>query len=587
MLNATGSLIALLVLFSGATSTPGIRTVSPTGVIVEGVRALVTDISPDTLPAELRTSPKLIACFAVNGRGPTPLRLYIPANATVDVDIYRRASKGLYVRVGESLPHQGRYCVFEAHSPGTFMALNANARKTAAPSTQKSLLSPISDAPEAKADWKLFRVAPETITGSMPLVLIHGMKTDRWAAFIHWATYSSEAAAFREKFQVWDFFHENFGINVAVGYSKDYPAFEESIVAYLDRFLKTAISHGVETDGVRSYFPAEGPFCLMSDSTGGLTALAFLRNFPDQAARIPRVIALSPTMTGTPGCTPEWLRHTTSRIQIAFPETMQILIQSSLANALLYGFMDERCQSDLDAGWANLDARGGSGIPTKTFRSWLGGLSIERITLSPRDANSTDARTLPGYNDNTFEPQLPLTTYCGGLDAILPATQGDPLLEKFYLYASYMDHIENIAGFTYSSSKALLSSGEIFLETLGALAANAVMTTVATQDSDFPLGTYLLNDGLVPLQSQLMLDGAQTEFIYETKTVNGWRFPVEPFRPRMNLIRRHTLANPDHLRLLINWTHLDTVTGRYNVRTKSSTLFSMVAKDLISIDETQ
>ena len=72
---------------------------------------------------------------------------------------------------------------------------------------------------------------------------------------------------------------------------------------------------GVETDGVRYHFPPAGPFCMMAHSFGGMRTLAFLKNSPAYAARVQAVVALVPTLLGTPGATPEWLRHTTSRAE--------------------------------------------------------------------------------------------------------------------------------------------------------------------------------------------------------------------------------------------------------------------------------
>ena len=106
------------------------------------------------------------------------------------------------------------------------------------------------------------------------------------------------------------------------------------------------------------------------------------------------------------------------------------------------------------------------------------------------------------------------------------------------------------------------------------------MATVASQGSDVPLGVYALNDGLVPLQSQFVLDGKQASLLYDTKLVNGWRTPVVPYRPRWDLIREHTLANPERLRVLTNWTHLDTLTGRYSTRTGHSVLFSAAGRGI-------
>lgn len=78
-----------------------------------------------------------------------------------------------------------------------------------------------------------------------------------------------------------------------------------------------------------------------------------------------------------------------------------------------------------------------------------------------------------------------------------------------------------------------------------------------------------------------MLDGQEGDLIYETDTVDGWRFAT--FTPRLDLIAAHTLADPSRLRIVRGGTHLEGVTGRYDMQTGHSDLFSMVAADLLSV----
>ena len=109
------------------------------------------------------------------------------------------------------------------------------------------------------------------------------------------------------------------------------------------------------------------------------------------------------------------------------------------------------------------------------------------------------------------------------------------------------------------------------------------MGFVPSAGADWPMSPYRMGDGFVPLQSQLMLDGKETIPVYKTHEVLGWRVPVLPFTPDLELIAQHTLADPERIRIWPGWSHLDTVTGRYNQETGHSELFIQVAADLASV----
>ena len=110
-----------------------------------------------------------------------------------------------------------------------------------------------------------------------------------------------------------------------------------------------------------------------------------------------------------------------------------------------------------------------------------------------------------------------------------------------------------------------------------------VMSTVESAGASYPIGTYRVGDGFVPLQSQLLLDGTETERVYETQVIRGREIPVFPTRLREDLLRAHTLALPDRIRILKGWSHLDTITGRYRPESGQSALFPRVVDDLLSV----
>lgn len=437
--------------------------------------------------------------------------------------------------------------------------------------------------PSAKANWKLTRTAAETVDGPVPLILLHGLSTDFWKVFVAWASDSDEAAEFRGQFQLWKYLTPNEGVNAAVGYSSAYPGFDESLAAYLDRFITSAEQDGSEgTDGETYMFP-EGPFCMLTHSQGGVTARAFLANFPDRAERCLGVVTLSGPHMGSPGATPEWIRYTLAQLGPLQAQIFPQPLRGAFAGFLLDNYLSTSRQSDMDMGWANFDANGVGGIPTRAFRTWIPLRGFERRTLSARDANQTGARELPGYDDNTFEPAELLPNYCGGMDEITPSKRGGMNMDKFFLYGAYLEPGNNWDELRKQAEQAYGGGNTGLYYDAALRLLSLLMAQVETNSSHAPLGTFLLSDGFVPLQSQLMLDGLEDKLIYKTRKVNGWTLPARPFEPRLKPIREHTLANPARIRILRGWSHYDTVTGRYDENTKSSPLFPMVAEDLLSV----
>lgn len=441
----------------------------------------------------------------------------------------------------------------------------------------------LSTDPSAKSNWKFTRTKAREVDGPTPLILIHGLSTDFWAAFESWAADSGEASAFRKHFQLWKFLTPNEGVNAAVGFSSAYPGFDESLAAYLNRFILRAEAEGTEGADGKVYLFPQGSFCILTHSQGGVTARAFLVNFPAQAERCLGVVTLSGPHMGSPGATPEWVRYTLSQLGPTNDALLPQPLRGAFAGFLLGDYLSTGRQSDMDMGWANFDAQGIGGIPTRRFRTWIPLEGFEWRTLSTRDANRTGARTLPGYADHTFEPPNLLPNYCGGIDLITPLKRGGLYMDKFFLYGGYVE-----PGDTWEALRAQVeraygggNTGTFYNVALRMLAL--LMAQVETSGSHPPLATFLLSDGFVPLQSQLMLDGLETKPIYKTRRLNGWTLPARPFEPRLRLIRKHTLADPDRIRILKGWSHYDTVTGRYDAQTQSSPLFPRVADDLLSV----
>jgi hypothetical protein len=515
---------------------------------------------------------------------PVTLSVPRPADGHV-ITVYQRIGEDVYIRVP---PASGAYPAaigFLLRFPGEYIVAEEEESPESPPAGAFPMgdffdFSPVSAAPEAKAAWDFYPVAPDVIAGPVPLILIHGMVSDRWNDFAHWAEHSDEAAAFREHFQLWNFSHPGSGVTAPIGFSTAYPSFSESVVAYLARFIQKAEANGVESGGKRYVFPS-GPYALLTHSAGGLKARAFLVNYPEHAQRVFAVVTLACPHMGTPWGTPEWVRHTLSGIGFTREFIGEKIFQGLLAELTLNGYFNMKRQGDLDVGWANYDAAGGFGIPTRTFRAWFWPWYLREITVSPRDANLTHARELAGIDDQTFEPAELFGTYCGGLDLITPAERGGMHLDKFFIYASYVDVVEDVTRLLNAlapdehENRYTMNSALRLVQQL--------MSTVESEGAAYPIGTYRVGDGFVPLQSQLFLDGTETERIYETQIVHGWEIAAFPTKLREEIIFEHTLALPERLRILKGWSHLDTITGRYCLESGRSELFPRVVEDLLSV----
>jgi len=552
----------------------------PDGTRVVGGSPQITELDPDTLRRELDPEVRLFRAVRVSGVGPEPLKVCIPVDrsAVREAGVYRRIRKGWYLETPAEPSANGSELRFQA-LPGDFLV-------AAKPSirTKGSLLDQVllhwpdpTDDPAARAQWRLWRAVPEAAAGPVPLLLIHGAGTNRWANFLDWVARSDEAEAFRRHFQVWVYDQPMAGINAAIGFDPECPAYRNSIVAWLRGFLDQAIHEGVETDGVRYYWP-EGPFAILTNSSGGLKALAFMNNYPDWGERVIACVNLGAPMLGSPLATIEWGRHTVSKLGIGRVN----LAAAILENLVRINYFSVKNQSDLDNGWGNFDEAAGHGIPHRRFEAWTIDQKWHSRVLSPRDANTSWARSRPDYpDDTTFEPAVPLATWCGGLDQVIPSERGGNYLDRFYCYGGYVRDFEDLTSLAARSNDDLTPFWKNFIESVGLRLTSFMMGLYESPRGRWPLTAYQLNDGFVPLQSMMICPGQADRNFYRTCQVMGWKLPVWPVEPDWDFITENTLALPEHLRLFPGWSHLEIVNGRYDRRTRHSELFQYVAADLL------
>ncbi len=553
----------------------------PDGSRAIGKSPKLTALEKRALQAELAPETMLLQAVRVNGRGPEPMTVTVNTGEepAPQVAVYRRIRKGWYQEEPAEVSADGKSVKFRT-VPGDFVLVKKKAHPLKGSLLDQVLLhwpDPTDD-PAARQSWKLYRAIPDAAVGPVPLLLIHGTGTNRWANFLDWAARSEEAEGLRANFQIWVFDQPMAGINAAIGFDPSCPTYENSIVAWLRKFLDQAITEGSVTDGVRYYWPP-GPFAILTNSSGGLKALAFMNNYPDWGQQVLACINLGAPMLGSPLATIEWGRHTVSRMGIGKLN----LAAAVLENLIQINYFSVKNQSDLDNGWGNFDEPAGQGIPYRHFQAW----SIERKwhprVLSPRDANVSWARTRPDYaDDNTFEPDVPLPNYCGGLDSIIPSGRGENFLDRFYLYAGYIRDAEGLADIAVRSDDDMTSFWKNLIESVGLRLTGIMMGLYESPSGRWPLTAYQLNDGFVPLQSMLACPGSPGRHFYQTRNILGWEVPAWPLEPDWDLITENTLALPEHLRIFPGWSHLEIVNGRYNRRTRHSELFAYITDDLLN-----
>lgn len=549
------------------------------GTRVIGGTPQIAELDPDVLRHELAPDVPIIRAVRVTGTGPEPLRLRIPLDQNLgpDAAVYRRIQKGLYLETPAEWTTRGDTLILRT-LPGDFVVT----RKSAMPS--KALLDQIllhwpdpTDDPAARSAWRLWRAVPDAAAGPVPLLLIHGTGTNRWANFLDWVAGSDEADALRRQFQVWVYDQPMAGINAAIGFDAECPAYANSIVAWLRVFLDQAVHQGVETDGVRYYWP-EGPFAILTNSSGGLKALAFMNNYPDWAEQVLACVNLGAPMLGSPLATIEWGRHTVSRLGIGRVN----LAAAVLENLVRINYFSVKNQSDLDNGWGNFDETAGQGIPHRRFLAWTIDQKWHPRVLSPRDANTSWARIRPDYpDDTTFEPAGLLDNWCGGLDQVIPTDRGGNFLDRFYCYGGYVRDFSELTDLAARSNDDKTGFWKNFIESVGLRLTSIMMGLYESPRGRWPLTAYQLNDGFVPLQSMMICPGQAGRNFFRTRRIMGWELPVWPLEPDWDFITENTLALPEHLRIFPGWSHLEIVNGRYDHRTRHSELFRYVAADLL------
>ena len=128
-------------------------------------------------------------CFCVRspsmGAARLPLRARVPIPGGIPVEVYRRTGASFWLRVDTTSDSDGkRVSLHRQRSRRLRCGLRPRPRPKARVRCSRCP-EPLSDQPEAKAQWRLARVEPELLAGAVPLVLVHGLESGNWGEFLH------------------------------------------------------------------------------------------------------------------------------------------------------------------------------------------------------------------------------------------------------------------------------------------------------------------------------------------------------------------------------------------------------------------
>jgi pimeloyl-ACP methyl ester carboxylesterase len=397
-----------------------------------------------------------------------------------------------------------------------------------------------------KADWGLHS-ENEQSPDKIPLILLHGDNSykeddDRWGDFLDWV---SDHSDFDKKYEIWRFHHDT-----------------RELIGF-DGKSGNAAEFG---DAVNKQFGSGRAILLLAHSRGGLVSRAYMCKYGDgnEGDRVIGLVTLGTPHHGSPGAVPDWGLHTAEG---KFKDT-------ELAD-ILYGYDDDSTVNVADIGtmglaWDNFDGPD-CGVPYVRFsmESSLGDdhvLSLMDMNLKHPVLKESEEDTtiyVPDRAYGTLEELNSDTRYFGkiivygGYDTELGAGGHDPFN---WLNFSFTDH----AG----------------LE----IATHVMAEMESKQEGQTkPVLHFFANDGMVPLQSALLLkkDSAK-EPIYDVEEEDNWFLPdsykvdLKDFSGRLQ-VRRAVLC-PDY-------DHLHMIEGRGGLLYDKSDYWDHVASSLDELSE--
>ncbi len=432
-------------------------------------------------------------------------------------------------------------------------------------------------------------------TGSIPIVLLHGTGSYRRPAgeYARWKNLIDYALAGNldlDKYQLWWFERHT---DKPIGY-------DETLTDSSAKELRTQIDNCRQNkiNGNSALFPPAGQqFLIVAHSQGGLVARAFM-NKQNGADEVMAMITLATPHHGSPGAVPDWIYLTTFDFFPIGNSILHMTLGGSF-NQYYRTTFDRFAYGEADLAWDNFD----DAIP----HFWSFPLpyacgEMASHILSPNDGGLPYSNAYP--NDDDME--LPSGYYAppGRYGRAVGTTlselnAADPYLKKIIFYGGYLSEKQGIAIdlIMYKTSSKDndslckscdgLDTASATKETWGLRGASGMMASIKAGEPFLTWkGTayYAANDGMVPLQSALMLEPATTaapEPIYGVNTflfaspTTQWPIGLD----RDKIVNRLPSGVPaTHIRYCKNYTHLDMVEGLQ--RDGGEELFNSIVQDI-------
>jgi len=351
------------------------------------------------------------------------------------------------------------------------------------------------------------------------LILVHGANSykqerDRWDFFFDWV---GEHPDFDQKYEIWRFHHDT-----------------RELIGF-DGNSGNARELG---DAIMAQFGPDRPILFLAHSRGGLVTRAYMNGYGDglEGDRVLGLVTLGSPHHGSPGAVPDW---GLMAVNDGFEET-------DLAD-ILYGFDDEAVVNITDMGtmnlaWDNFDGpENGMAFHEFNLASPLG----DDHTLSVMDANIPN----PVLEAEQADTTLYLPDRSGGTLAEMNAD--DRYFGRIIAYGGY-DTSLGLGSQNPFDWLELSLTDHAGLE----MATHLMAEIPSRSDSDY-VWHYMANDGMVPLQSALLLKkDAANEPIYTADedtdlfAVDTISINLKDITPRMNFRKAVLCPDFDHLHMV-------------------------------------
>lgn len=458
----------------------------------------------------------------------------------------KTGSSWAYAGIEAMIESDESTAIITIKTPGLYAIYNQDRSQYLAKlAQQKRSLLYTANAESNDQSWELI-LENDPSPKKIPLILVHGdnsykVKKDRWDHFLNWV---SNHPNFDSTYEIWRFHHDT---SKLIGY---------------DGKSGNAKELG---DAIKEQFGDNRRILILAHSRGGLVSRAYMCNYGNgsEGDRVLGLITLGTPHHGSPGAVPDWGL-----------ETVKSHFMDTILSNILYGFSESDVVNVSDHGtmglaWDNFDAPE-NGVPYHSF-SLKSKIGIDHV-LSVKDTNMPISMA----DDDPIDPTIYIPDRSFGTLAEL--NNDHRYFNKIIAYAGYA---EKLGAEAYNPLDWMNIS---FTDHTGLKLATHVMANIRSKTSSESESEYLFlaNDGMVPLQSALLLKkDPKNEPIYE-ESKNRYFF-IQTVKVNLNnftnrLVFRKSIVCPDY-------DHLDLVEGKGGLLSDRQEYWDHVASNIYELSQ--